>query len=371
MAQPFDPVGLKSTGEAVRVAEPVGLGKGWQAQFSVSGNGVLVYESVNRVQQQLAEFDRTGVRVAIIGPPAVYLSMAISPNERRLALRRNAAWPNPGIDIWLTDLVNGATSRFTFNRIPPSSHPVWAPPGDRIIFSTNRRRESILYEKAAYAGQNEGMILKAERDIRPTDWSPAASWIIFQQYDPRTHWDLWALQYDGERKPIPFERTEFDEVSAVFSSDGKWVAFQSNESGRDEIYIKPFSPGQTGRPGRWQISTESGVEPKWRQDGKELFYIAPDRTLMAAAVTIAGSFESGTPHPLFPMLLSSAGSETVLGRYLTRREWTAIPDFERSRGSTSRARNGHSQLATRAASRAAVSRLRKMFRKRGAATCSG
>lgn len=134
MAQPFDPVRLKTTGEAVQVAEPVGLAPAWQARFTVSDNGLLVYQAANRVQQDLVAYDRNGARKEVIGPSAVYLSLALSPDERRLALSRSSAWPTPGIDIWLMDLVNGALSRFTFNRVPPPSSAVWAPSGDRVLF---------------------------------------------------------------------------------------------------------------------------------------------------------------------------------------------------------------------------------------------
>lgn len=127
--------------------------------------------------------------------------------------------------------------------------------------------------------------------------------------------DLWALEYGGERKPIPFERTEFDEQTAVFSPDGKWVAYQSDESGKDEIYVKPFSLGQTGRGSRWQISTAGGTEPRWRRDSKELFYIALDRTLTAVPVRATGSFDTGEPHPLFSLPLSSAGTADLDEHY--------------------------------------------------------
>jgi Tol biopolymer transport system component len=193
MAQPFDPAGLRTTGEARLVAEPVGLATGWQSEFSVSKTNVLVYRSNDRVQQEVVLYDRRGAKIKTLGDPAVYLSISLAPDERRAAVRRNAEWPNPAIDIWLVEMATGSMSRFTFNRIPPPGSPVWKPGGEKIVFSTSRHNEARVYEKAVAAPQTEETLTAGDKMIEPDDCSPDGRWILYQQYDAKTRWDLWAL----------------------------------------------------------------------------------------------------------------------------------------------------------------------------------
>jgi Tol biopolymer transport system component/tRNA A-37 threonylcarbamoyl transferase component Bud32 len=320
MAQPFDSGTLRITGEAFRLAEPVGIAAGWQARISVSNNGVLLYQSENRTLQQLTLFDRLGVRVKTIGPPLAYQGLALSPDEHQVAVRRGE-WPNQGIDIWLIELATGTSSRFTFNRIPPPSSTVWSPAGDRIIFATNRYDGHNIFEKRTAGARSESLIIKTPTDTLPTSWSRTGKWLVFQQYDPKTHWDLWLLPLDGVRKPIPFQCTEFDEQHAQFSPDGKWIAFESNESGESEVYVRGFSKTSEayGIPsvnaGRWQISAAGGMEPRWRADGKELFYLAPGGKLTAVAVDTAHGFEAEKPRWLFSTALIAPAEPGTVSRY--------------------------------------------------------
>ena len=314
MTQPFDPVNLRTTGEALALAQPVGLAEGWHSRFSVSANGVLVHSAGNRPYQEVAWFDRRGGRIGTIGSSSLHFSILPSPDERRVAVRQNSEWPNPEIDVWLTSLSDGSSSRFTFNRIPPAGAPVWSPAGDRIIFSSNRPGQNEIYEKAITSPQEEKLLLKGAGIIESTDWSRDGHFLMYQQYDPKTRWDLWLLRLGGVRTPPPFLQTDSDEQRATFSPDGRWFSYQSNESGKDEIYVKPFSPASPGAGGRWQISSSGGIEPRWRRDGKELFYIAPDRKLMSVAVKTGDNFEAGTPQALFPTQLSTVG-EAANSRY--------------------------------------------------------
>jgi hypothetical protein len=123
--------------------------------------------------------------------------------------------------------------------------------------------------------------------------------LLYQSMDPKTNWDLWTIPVSGERKPALFLLTAFAEQNAGFSPDSRWVAYDSNESGRQEVYVRPFSPGAALAGARWQVSGSGGSNPKWRRDGKELFFLAPDRTMMVAAVQSAAALQLGPPRPLF------------------------------------------------------------------------
>jgi hypothetical protein len=144
------------------------------------------------------------------------------------------------------------------------------------------------------------------------DWSPDGRFILFSTNAPQTSFDLWVLPTEGDRKPQLFVNTSFEERQGQFSPDGRWVAYQSNESGRFEIYVRPFPKSD----GQWQISAGGGVSPRWRRDGKELFYIAPDGRLMAAPVAIGrDSFEPGTPVALFPTRIVGGGVSLFAAQY--------------------------------------------------------
>src|SRR5262249_12095065 len=146
----------------------------------------------------------------------------------------------------------------------------------------------------------EEALLKSSMDLYPTDWSRDGKLLLYTAVDPKSGRDLWVLPLDGERKPIPYLQTPFDEAQGQFSPDGRWVAYTSTDSGRPEIYVQPFPASG----GKWQISTAGGVTPRWRADGKELFYISLDRKLMAVDITAAAKFEAGIPRPLFTMRIT-------------------------------------------------------------------
>src|SRR5262249_4437718 len=160
----------------------------------------------------------------------------------------------------------GASSRFTFD--PQSSIPVWSPDSTRIVFLSVRDGTANLYQRRASGAGEEELLLKTGANLSGTGWW--RNWLLFQQYDSRTQWDLWMLPLEGERKPVPFQQGKFDERWGCFSPDGKWVAYQSNESGRDEIYVRAFSAATPAGGGKWPISSGGGEYPRWRGDGKEL-----------------------------------------------------------------------------------------------------
>src|SRR5262249_31242771 len=189
-------------------------------------------------------------------------------------------------------------SRFTLD-VAPDVGPVWSPDGKQMVFSSNRTTTYDLYEKPVNAPSGSEQLLLATPQIKvPTDWSPDGRFLLYRNFDPKTGYDIWALPMDGDRKPFPVVQTNSVERDAQFSPNGKWIAYQSNESDRFEIYVQPFpSPG-----GRSLVSTNGGAQPRWRRDGKELFYIGLDDRLMAVPIRLnpnGQTVEVGAATPLF------------------------------------------------------------------------
>lgn len=297
MAQGFDADKLALRGEPFSVAEQVDrLGGGARfALFSVSQTGVLTYRTGFSDSSQLTWFDREGKPLETVGPTGGYNSPWLSPDEKRVAFGRQEP-EGGGFDIWLLEIARGNLNRFTFDPAIDQS-PIWSPDGSRIVFSSDREGVLNLYQKAASGAGNDEALLKSDYPKNPNDWSADGRFILYQ-----TGTDLWILPLSGEQKPFPFLQTEFTEGWARFSPDGKWIAYNSNESGTWQVYVQSFPASG----GKWMISTDGGAQPQWRRDGKELFYISSNRKLMAVDVTGNGStFEAGVPKPLFDLRLQT------------------------------------------------------------------
>src|SRR6266516_3530025 len=300
MAQTFDTDKLQLAGEPFPIAEQVGSNAvTGRAFFSVSETRVLAFLSNNAANTQLAWFDRGGKQIASVGQPAVDSGLRFSPDEKRLAVVRFD--PQAGSpDIWLIDLARNTPSRFTFDPASESS-PVWSPDGSRIVFASNRDGVANLYQKLSSGAGNDEVLLKSADPSSPQDWSADGRFILYNMLSPRTGVDIWLLPLFGDQKPTPFIQTEFSEIQARFSPDGRWVAYASNESGSFQVYVQSFPSSG----GKWQVSTGGGAHPQWRREGKELFYLAPDRKLMAVEVNGAGpTFVPGVPVPLFEVHVS-------------------------------------------------------------------
>jgi eukaryotic-like serine/threonine-protein kinase len=198
-------------------------------------------------------------------------------------------------DVWLLETARDAGQRFTSD--PAREYDaIWSPDGSRIVFGSTRKGVIDLYERSVSGAAPETLLWESPESKNAYDWSSDGRWIVFATQSPKTARDLWALPMEGEQKPIVVAQTAAEEAYARFSPDGRWIAYQSNESGRNEVYVQPF-PGQGGRA---QISTGGGAFPQWQRDGKALFYLDSGNRVMSVPVTPNGPrVEPGTPVALF------------------------------------------------------------------------
>ncbi len=293
MAQAFDASRLESKGDPSPVAEGV-------RTFTTSANGVLAYTEGERgTPLQLTWFDRQGKVLGTVGEPGIYPSPAISPDGRTVAV---PLFDRSGkIDLWLYDLQNGKRTRFTFDG-PANLFPVWSPDGSRIAFVSDREGAPTMFQKPVNGvGQVETFETHPGKYTRPLSWSLDGRYLIEDRSFDRTN-AIWVLplspgQTGGERKSVPWLKEGYNAINAKLSPNGKWIAYDSDESGRDEIFVRTF-PG-TG--GKWQVSANGGTRPVWSRDGKDLYYIASDGNLMAVDVNSRpdGSFDAGAAKVLF------------------------------------------------------------------------
>jgi Tol biopolymer transport system component len=233
--------------------------------------------------------DRSGKEGDAVGDRGDNHNPALSPGGDRLAY--DLGDPRSGkSDIWVRDLKRGVSSRFTFGK-DGALCPLWSPDARHVVYTV----VNDLYEKTAEGLGDETLLVKSDETKIACDWSRDGRYIAFFSRGKETGWDIWVLPTFGDKKPVPFLKTRFAELMPVFSPDGRYLAYQSNESGRSEVYVQSFP----GPGGKWQISTAGGVEPHWRADGRELYYRAPDQKLMAVEVQTGSVLTAGTALPLF------------------------------------------------------------------------
>jgi serine/threonine protein kinase len=291
MAQPFDVDHELMTGEAFAVM-PKELS--YSQAFSASENGVLAYRAGSR-ESVLLWVNRHGERIAALPVKGDYRQMSLSPDETTLALTR---FDLPVSNVWLIELSRGTITRLTSDRAN-DWYPIWSPDGRRVVFSSTRDGSFDLYERDATGAGNDEALLRSAAPKSVSSWSRDGRFLAYSVADRRTQNDIWILPLFGNRKPFAFLQTEYNELHPVFSPDGHLVAYTSDESGRQEVYVRSFEGAPAGTGAKWRISTDGGSHPKWRADGKELFYLSPDRKLMSVEIRPGSGINFGLPQSLF------------------------------------------------------------------------
>ncbi len=316
VAQRLDVTQATLTGEPVTIADgfEVALRRG---AFSVASNGAFAYRLSTHGRRQLTWVDRSGRVVGAVGAPDVnnLRDPRIAPDGRRVAAIRTVEGNS---DIWLFE--GSRTSRVTFDDALDQL-PIWSPDGLRLTFSSTRSEtgQADLYQTAPGAGGDRLLFASAQTKT-PNAWSPDGRFFLFYSTDPETANDLWILPPTGA--PVAFLKTRFREADGVFSPDGRWVAYTSDQSGRWEVYVRPFdaalaaneSAGERGR--EWQVSNAGGLHPTWSPNGREVYFINQIGEMMAVPIAVAGSaIAPGTPLRLFPTAIFGGGLELELRQY--------------------------------------------------------
>jgi eukaryotic-like serine/threonine-protein kinase len=295
MAQAYDASKFALVGEAFPVADQVAAnGDNHHFDFSTSRQGVVSYRK-GSPNTQMMWVNRNGEQLGKVGEPGRYAHIDLSPDGTHVLAERLDSDERNG-DLWLFDLNRGTSSRLTFDPAWDMSA-YWSPDGNKIVFSSTRDsyiRNNLYLKSSSGAGEDQ-LLLKSENQKYTSDWSDDGKYIIYWEGDPKSQTsDIWLLPVAGG-KPIPYLVAPFSQYDAQLSPDGKWMAYGSDESGISEIYVQPFPT--TGS--KWQISTNGGWSPKWRRDGKELFFMGPDQRLHAVEIKTTPTFDASVPKTLF------------------------------------------------------------------------
>ena len=321
VAQPFDLTRLAVSGEAQRLAEGVGS-SGSFAYFGAAGADLLVYRAgaaTSTNVEQLTWMDRNGQTTGTIGDARPYSTgaamLVISPDGSRAMV---GVAPLPAPDLWSVEFSRAVFTRFTFDPAPELS-PVWSPDGARVAFRSNRGSNGDLFVKDVSGATDEKPLLRTPMPEFPTDWSRDGRFLLFARNGVQNGQDIGVLRLDATGGEVTLLETPFNEGAGKFSPDGRWLAYMSNESGRQEIYLRPFliADGTPSLGAKWQVSNSGGTSPRWRGDGKELFFRNPDGAIMTADVSVDGPLVRTTlPRQLFALPLTVSN-------------WDVMPDGQR------------------------------------------
>ena len=320
VAQPFDPARFKLSGEPMPLPELIGrhwIGTG-RAMFSVSQSGAMVYQAATpRPDARIVWRSRSGKELRSIEAPKGSAANPFSVTHDGKNVVLTGEDENTVEDLWTVDLERGVSLRLTAAHGSNQS-PLWAPDAQQVVFFSNRNGVRDLYIKHVNGERKEDeLLVKSPHSKGPSGWSPDGKFLVYTELDPSSGNDIWILPLDGDRKPMPFLKTEFNETRAVPSPipdthGHPWMAYSSDETGRVEIYLRPFVPGTSDGSGtKLRVSTGGGSYPQWRPDGRELFYVANNK-LMAVGVKLGAVPELGIPQALFDLPTGNwAGSTTT------------------------------------------------------------
>jgi eukaryotic-like serine/threonine-protein kinase len=302
VTQPLNEQTLQLEGDPVRVGvhvRPNILASG----FSASANGRLVFLPPSNTKPELTWLDRSGRPVGIVGNPAAvgnpgtFGNLDLSPDRRQVVFAQLTPIPSPQSrsDIWLMDLATGRATRLTDDA--NGSDPAWSPDGKYIVFNSYRQGAHSLYMRASDGSGADVPLVKSDTDsFTVADWSRGNHILIFNAFNKDKNSDLWTQSLTGDRTRQVFLSTRHSEANGTFSPDGRWVAYQTDESGRYEVVVRPFPNKDPPRT----ISVDGGMYPRWRADGRELFFVSPDGTMMATGFDATSGHARGVPQPLFP-----------------------------------------------------------------------
>jgi Tol biopolymer transport system component len=314
VTQRLDLAGAALTGKQVTLADGVSLDWRSRSGISAASTGLIAYRAAGGSRRQLTWFDRSGSVLGTLGDPDGFSVMhpRVTPDGRAVVSRTVEG----NYDLWLLD--GGHTTRITFDP-GRDDYEQLSPDGTMVVFRSTRSGPGDLYAKLLGRTDPEQQLLQSDEIKVPNSWSRDGRFLMYASVSRVTNADLWVLPMQGDRTPYVFLRTPFREAYGVFSPDGKWVAYQSNESGRLEVYVRPFfEPGQLDAAtanDQWQISTDGGTYAAWRSDGQELYYLDPSGAMMAASITVTGNkLISGTPQMLFRSHIFQGGRDLQQGR---------------------------------------------------------
>jgi serine/threonine protein kinase/Tol biopolymer transport system component len=306
-AQEFDRHKLRPTGQIIPLgdAPPASSFEG-APLLSASENGVLIHAATNLPNTQLVWLDRMGRAVGTVAlPPASYGNPSLSVDSRWATV--SIANSPTSYDLWLVDLQRAVTTRLTFDGLLAAgggtgSAAVWAPDGSRVAYMCNQSGLYDIYQVLTNGtGKPEPLVQSDVVFKAPVTWSPDGKYLVFSQNVEKTQWDLWLLPMQGDRKPVPYLRTPYDENTAALSPDGRWMAYSSNETGRAEIYVRSFPEPRE----KHRISVSGGTAAQWSQDGRELLFLSSDQmaytvgSIFTVDVQTSPSFKAGAPRLLF------------------------------------------------------------------------
>jgi eukaryotic-like serine/threonine-protein kinase len=318
MAQKFDAQALELSGEPVPFVEdllsfPGEVGPTAYSAFSAAA-GHLIYRTGDQQTTRLTWYDRSGKLLETVSEPSGYHEPTLSKDNTKVLFGRSEG-PAPQ-DIFIQDLTRGSTTRLTFDAGVDSTS-VFSPDEASVVYYSNRGGRSTFLRKSSSGAGVEEVVLDEGAGSYPDDWSPDGKYILYEKNaGARNKVDIWVLPMTGGEKPFPYIETQFEEAHSCFSPDGRWVAYTSTESGRSEIYIQSFPIGN----GKWQVSTAGGDQAQWSSDGKELFYIAPDRSLMAVAIAGSNTLEISRPNVLFQTVIPLTGITDDRNNYVPAKD---------------------------------------------------